>query len=118
MHFYADSLFATDQLIASDPDLVLRFLRAALKGWTYAIENSQEIAAMVKIYNPAADLKEEKQRMIATIPLVNTGEDFIGWMKPQVWQEMEQTFREQGLEAKPVDVTQVYTMQFLEEIYK
>ena len=118
VHFYADSLFTTDQLIASDPDLVLRFLRAALKGWTYAIENSQEVPAMVKKYNPAADLALEKERMIATIPLVNTGEDFIGWMKPQIWIDMEQTFREQGLEAKPVDVTQVYTMQFLEEIYK
>ncbi len=73
---------------------------------------------MVKKYNPAADLALEKQRMIATIPLVNTGEDFIGWMKPQVWEEMEKTLREQGLEAKPVDVTQVYTSQFLEEIYK
>ncbi len=118
VHFYADSLFTTDQLIVSDPDLVQRFLSAALKGWTYAIENSQEIPAMVKKYNPAADLELEKQKMIATIPLVNTGEDFIGWMKPQVWQGMEQTFREQGLEAKPVDVTQVFTMQFLEEIYK
>ena len=31
VHFYADTIFTTDALIAADPDLVLRFVRAALK---------------------------------------------------------------------------------------
>jgi hypothetical protein len=31
---------------------------------------------------------------------------------------MEQTLREQGEITAPLDVAQVYTMQFLEEIYK
>lgn len=55
--------------------------------------------------------------MIASLPLVNTGEDFIGWMKPEIWAGMEQTLREQGVLTAPLDVTQVYTMQFLEETY-
>ncbi len=118
VHFYADSIFTTDELIASDPDLVQRFLSAALKGWTYAIENPQEMPVMVQKYNPNADLEVEKERMLATIPLVNTGEDFIGWMKPQTWEEMGKTFLEQDLDPAPVDVTQVYTTQFLETIYK
>jgi hypothetical protein len=56
--------------------------------------------------------------MTASIPLINTGEDFIGWMKPEVWAEMYQTMSEQGLLTAPLDVTQVYTMQFLDGIYK
>ena len=55
--------------------------------------------------------------MTASIPLINTGEDDIGWMKPEIWTGMEQTLREQGVLTAPVDVTQVYTLQFLEEIY-
>ncbi len=39
IHFYADTLFTTDQMIAENPDLVLRFLRATLKGEQFAIEN-------------------------------------------------------------------------------
>jgi hypothetical protein len=72
----------------------------------------------VVLYNPAADAALETSKMTASIPLVNTGEDFIGWMKPEVWAGMEQTLREQGVLTGPLDVTQVYTMQFLEEIYK
>ena len=117
VHFYADSIFTTDEMIDKNPDLVRRFLRATLKGWTYAVENPAEIGAMVLNYNPQADADLENEKMTASLPLVNTGEDFIGWMKPEVWISMEQTLREQGVLTAPLDVTQVYTMQFLQETY-
>ena len=117
VHFYSDTLFATDDFIAKNPDLVRRFLRASLKGWTFAIENAEEIGPMVLKYAPDADAELENAKMIASIPLVNTGEDFIGWIKPEVWTKMEQTLSEQGLLPKSVDVEQVFTMSFLEEIY-
>jgi len=118
IHFYSDTLYATDDYIAANPDLVLRFLRATLKGWTYAIENPTLVAPMVAKYNPKADLQHETTQMTASLPLVNTGEDHIGWMKPEIWTGMEKTLREQGVLTAALDVTQVYTMQFLEEIYK
>ena len=118
VHFYADTIFTTDDLIANNPDLALRFLRATLKGWTYVVENPTETPAFVQKYNPQADLDIEYARMLANLPLVNTGEDFIGWMKPEIWAGMEQTLREQGVLSRPVDVTQVYTFQFLDKIYK
>jgi NitT/TauT family transport system substrate-binding protein len=117
IHFYSDTLYATDDYIAANPDLVLRFLRATLKGWTYAIENPNLVAPMVAKYNPNADLRHETAQMTASLPLVNTGEDHIGWMKPEIWAGMEKTLRDQSVLTTPLDVTQVYTMQFLEEIY-
>ena len=118
VHFYSDTLFTTDDLIATNPELVLRFVRATLQGWTYAVENPAEVPALTQNYNPDADPLLENARMVASLPLVNTGEDHIGWMKAEVWAAMETTLREQGVLTTPVDVTQVYTMQFLEEIYK
>jgi NitT/TauT family transport system substrate-binding protein len=87
-------------------------------GWTYAVENPAAIGAMVQIYFPDATTDDQNARMTASIPLINTGEDHIGWMKPETWAGMEQTLSEQGVLTAPLDVTQVYTMQFLEEIYK
>jgi NitT/TauT family transport system substrate-binding protein len=118
IHFYSDTLFATDQTISSEPDLVLRFLRATLKGWTFVIENPNLAAPMVVKYNPNADLQHETAQMIAGIPLINTGEDHIGWMKPETWSGMAQVMHEYGALSAPLDVTQAYTMQFLQEIYK
>jgi NitT/TauT family transport system substrate-binding protein len=117
IHFYGDVLITTDELIAAEPDLVLRFTRATLKGWTYAVENPGAVGPMVAKYHPDADSDLETARMAASIPFINTGEDFLGWMKPEVWSGMERTLREQGLLNVPLDVTQAYTMEFLQEIY-
>jgi len=117
IHFYGDVLITSDDLIAKDPDLVRRFTRAALRGWTYAVENPESIGAFVQRYNPDADPALETERMTASIPYINTGEDYIGWMRLEVWAAMEQTLREQGLLENRLNVEQVYTMQFLEEIY-
>ena len=118
IHFYGDVLIATDELIAQDPDLVRRFTRALLKGWAYTVESPETSGEFVQKYNPDAEKSLENARMIASLLLVNTGEDHIGWMKPEVWSGMERTLREQGVLTQALDVEQVYTMQFLEEIYK
>lgn len=117
IHFYADVIVTTDDLIAKNPVLVTRFLRATLKGWTYAVENPTLIGATVLKYKSNLDPALETTKMIASIPLVNTGEDHIGWMKPEMWAGMEKTLRAQGVLTQTVDVTQVYTLQFIREIY-
>jgi NitT/TauT family transport system substrate-binding protein len=117
VHFYADSIFTTDDRITKNPDLALRFLRATLKGWTYAVENPAEVGDMVLHYNPAADPALEILKMTASLPLINTGEDHIGWMKPEVWAGMNQTLQEQGVVTGQLDINQVYTLQFLETIF-
>jgi NitT/TauT family transport system substrate-binding protein len=117
VHFYSYSLFTTDDLIANNPDLVGRFLRATLKGWTYAIEHPLEVGQVVAKYKPEADIELDNKRFAVMIPLVNTGEDYIGWMKPEIWAGMESTLREQGVLTQALDVAQVYSMQFLQEIY-
>ncbi len=117
VHFYGDTIFTADGLIAADPELVTRFLRATLKGWTYAVENPVAIGSMVLKYDPDADVEHETTTITASIPLVNISEDHIGWMKPEMWAGMERTLREQGVLADSVDVTQLYTLQFLHQIH-
>ncbi len=118
VHFYADSIFTSDDFLAKNPELVQRFLRATLKGWTYAVENPTKISAMIVKYQPNIDLNLETAKMAASLPMINTGEDHIGWMKPEIWAGMEKTLTDEGLLTSPQDITQAYTMKFLEEIYK
>jgi NitT/TauT family transport system substrate-binding protein len=117
LHFYNQAIFTTEELIANDPDLVRRFLRASLLGWRYAVEHPDEAGRLVTHYNPKADPALEIKKMQASLPLILTGEDDIGWMKAEVWAEMAQILRQQKALAGPVDPNQVYTLQFLQEIY-
>ncbi len=117
VHFYGDTLFTSDAVIQQEPELVLRFLRATLKGYSYVTEHHQQAAQMTKNHNPRADIKLEEAKMGITTLLINTGEDHIGWMNAGVWTGMEKTMRKQGLISQPLDLNQVQTMQFLELIY-
>jgi NitT/TauT family transport system substrate-binding protein len=117
IHFYGDVLITTDDLIQHDPELVQRFTRATLKGWTYVVENPASVGKIIGKYKSEADPNLEIEKMTTSIPLVNTGEDFVGWMKPEVWAGMAQTLHDQGLLSEPLKVEDVYTLQFIQEIY-
>jgi NitT/TauT family transport system substrate-binding protein len=117
VHFYSSTIYASDAYINSNPDLVTRFLRATMDGWASAIEDPQAIGAMVTHYNPKADTAFESASMVASIPYVNTGEDHIGWMDGDVWAGMLQTMQAEEEVTKPVTISDVYTVQFLKQIY-
>lgn len=118
IRFFSDTLVTTDQLIAQHPDLVTRFLRATLNGWQDAVEDYPKAVDTTLKYARIPDPVLQTAMMEAMLPLVHTGEDVIGWMKPEIWREMADLLSTQGLLAAPVDTGQVYTLRFLEDIYK
>ena len=117
VHFYADTLFTTDALVAERPDLIRRFVRASLDGWTIAVEEPSLVGQLTRTYDPKAYPALEARKMRATQALVNTGEDRIGWMREPRWTQMTRLLDEQGLLPNPVRATDVFTMAFLHEIY-
>ncbi len=117
VHFYGDVIITTDELIKTNPDLAQRFLRASLKGWTYALENPNTVSSMVVKVEPKAVIAIEDEKMLISLPFINTGEAHIGMMKADIWSSMEETLREEKVLTKPLDISQVYTLQFLDKIY-
>ncbi len=117
VHTYGDTLFTTDQLIEDNPNLVLRFLRATLRGWRWAIENSEKAGPLALKYNPTLDVAHQVAMMEASVPLIHTGEDQIGWMRHEIWQGTHDMLLKQNILDRPIDVDKVYTMEFLRKIY-
>jgi len=117
IHFYSDTLTTTDRLISEKPDLVTRFLRATLRGWKDAIEDYRQAVTVTLKYAQIKDPGVQTAMMEAMLPLVHTGEDQIGWMKPEIWQGMYQVLLEQKLLTRSFDVNQAYSLRFLKEIY-
>ena len=117
VHLYGDTLVTTDQSTEENPDLVLRFLRATLRGWQWAIENPEEAGPLALKYDSELDAAHQVAQMEAFVPLVHTGEDHIGWMKGEVWQGIYDILAQQGLLDEVFDVEDVYTMEFLEKVY-
>ncbi|MCF8083792.1 MAG: ABC transporter substrate-binding protein [Deltaproteobacteria bacterium] len=113
--FYSDILAVTAAMVQEKPDLVARFVRASLKGWQDIVGNFDQAVRIVLKYARIKDPELQKAMMEAMLPLVHTGRDNIGTMKPEIWQHMYDILREQGLLAHAFDVRHAYTLEFLKE---
>jgi NitT/TauT family transport system substrate-binding protein len=112
--FYADLLTARESLIDEDPELVQKFVRATLRGWTEALQHPEESAKLALAYNPQLQVPHELQVLKASAPLIHTGVDRIGWMRDEDWQEMVRTLHEEGVISEPLPAGDLYTTRFLE----
>ena len=117
VHFYSDTLIADDELIAENPDLVLRFLRATLKGYRFAIENPEDAVDASMKYAEVKDQDVQLAMLDASIPLIHTGKGPIGWMETDDWQGMYDILVAQGIIETSLDLSQIYTMEFLRDVY-
>jgi len=117
VYFYSDLVVTRESLIKENPGLVARFLRATLRGWQDAVEDYEQAIPAVLKYNKGKDPQLQAAILEAQLPLVHTGDDYIGWMKPDDWEAMYQILLDYDLLAKPFDVNLAYTMQFLYQIY-
>jgi NitT/TauT family transport system substrate-binding protein len=113
--FYGDVLFTTDEFIEKNPDVVERFVRATLKGWQKAIEDPDLAAKATLAFDSELDYDLQLDSMKASIPLIDTGANPIGWMESDLWQNMHDILLEQGLINEAIDVSPVYTNEFVED---
>ena len=117
IHLYGDTLFSTHRLIAENPDRVTRFARASLRGWQDAVEEPEAAVEATLKYAREADRAMQSKMMEASVPLIYTGKDQIGWMRAEEWQEMHDLLLAQGILAGPLNIDKVYTSQFLRAVY-
>lgn len=100
--FYGDSLFTRGKLVRNNPELVEKFLKASLKGWQYALANSEEIAARIareKSRNAPVDdvvafnrFQVEGVRDLTLYPIVD-----LGRINPNRWRRMHSFLKNSGL---------------------
>jgi NitT/TauT family transport system substrate-binding protein len=117
VRFYADTIVTSEKLIRQNPQMVKRFLKATLKGWRYAIENQGETVDLLLQYDSALTKDLQTQMMEAQIPLIHTGNVNIGWMEKSRWEAMYRALLDADILVRPINLTEAYTMQFLNEVY-
>jgi NitT/TauT family transport system substrate-binding protein len=118
INMYADVLFTTDEMIAKRPELVAKMLRATLKGWQYAIEHEEEAVNITLKYAKDSTKIHQTSMLATSVPLINTGIGKLGFMEKAEWEQAQNIMFEQKILKKKIDVSEAYTMKFLEEMYK
>jgi NitT/TauT family transport system substrate-binding protein len=117
VEMYPDVIFTTEDKIAQDPDLVLGFVRATVKGTQSAIDDPDGAAALALTYGPTLKLDEQKAAMAISLPLLKPAGSQAGAMTDSAWKSTYQILQDQKILTAPLDVTQAYTLTFLNQVY-
>jgi PAS domain S-box-containing protein len=113
--FYGDVLFTTERFVKKNPDLTEHFVEASLKGWTYAMENPDEIIDL--IYNKYSQrhskehLKFESEKMTSLI-MSNVVE--LGYSNPGRWESIFKIYQRLNMVDEDVSSNILIYPKFLE----
>lgn len=118
--FVAESVIATDQTIAEEPEKVKAFLEAEIKGWTDACGDIEAGAALaVDDYGKDLDLdmdKEVQQNQIQCEDLINSDEtdaNGLFTISDDLLAENQSTFDNAGIDVSTDDV---FDLSLLDEV--
>ena len=111
-----EGLIVSDELIAENPDLIRRFVRALQKSWQYAADNPDETVDIFMKHN--ADWEREPllkthQNNVGLFRTANTQGKPLGWMAKEDW-ELSQDIMINYLELEQkLPVESYYTNEFV-----
>ncbi|MGF1695627.1 EAL domain-containing protein [Vibrio lamellibrachiae] len=96
--FYSDILFTTEYELHKNPQRLEAMLRATLKGWRYAMNNSEEIIdLLINKYDVKKSREHLRFEANAMRKLIIPDLIQMGNMNPDRWQHMVNTFIKSGL---------------------
>ncbi len=110
---------ATDDLVESDPELLRRFVTAAMRGIAYAEANRDEAVEIV-LTHMGGDADPAHQRFMLDTELEDftspvTDEGGPGWQTAEQWQALADVLVEYDAIAGDVDVEQAFTTALLDD---
>ncbi len=113
------TIFTTNQTITEKSDVVLKFLRATLRGVKYTVEHPEESNQALIKRDPNLDAALSLKRLNAYIAFTSDSDTFpAGYMDKGMFQTTYDRLVDENVIQKPFDVSDAYTTKFLEEIYK
>ena len=115
---YGDCLIATDHTLATQPELLARFMRASQEGWAYAIANPTEAVAITLDDYPSGQVKEQQElQMKAQLPMLENAEtrkNGLLWISTIVMQAALNAQLASGSLKKKLTVNDVMTQEILD----
>lgn len=114
--------FVTDRpTVEGRPDVVRRFLRAALRGLADAVEDREAAIDMTMRYAVGEDRQHQRAMLDAEIDgaiTELTRREGLGAMTRQQWEDLQKLLVDLGAQPKAVDLGQIVDERFVREAYR
>lgn len=117
---YSSGLLVREDLIATQPDRVKRWIEATMKGVAWSVENPEEALNIFLKHNPAVDPGQARDHFRIAIKHLMTdiaAREGIGHMDPAKARRTVETMAQYFPDAKGVTTDDVYTNRFVPKLF-
>lgn len=116
LKMYSSALFTNAELAKENPDLVHRFTRAFVKGWTYSKDHPDEALAAFLSANPETDKTYAEAKLPEVLRLTQSEDvetNGMGHSSLEAWNALQDTLANMGVVPEKIDVQTVFTNDYL-----
>lgn len=113
---YSTSLLTNEALIKENPDLVKRFTRAFVKGWTHSLAKPEEALAAFLAANPSTDKVYAELKLPEVLKLTQTPDaqaNGLGHSTLPEWEGLQTRLIGMGIMTEKTDVSKVFSNDYL-----
>ncbi|WP_157961769.1 ABC transporter substrate-binding protein [Acuticoccus kandeliae] len=116
--FYGTVVYTNEDMVKNNPDLVTRFLRAALKSYMWTMDHKKEAMEEIVKVSPDRDLDLETKKSEIIFGLYNSPEyaDGFGTMNDEKWASSIAILNDSGDLPQQPDPSEMYTNAFIEAL--
>jgi len=117
---YATTIETTTDMIEERPDVVKRFVQASMEGWKSYLESPDKGNELIMKENPEMTPEQlayglEKMKEYELVTGGDAQTKGIGVMTDERWARIKNFMVEAGLVSADLDMSDVYTLEFLPE---
>jgi ABC-type nitrate/sulfonate/bicarbonate transport system substrate-binding protein len=105
----AGTIYGQEDFLASNRDLVVRFLRASLTGWRWALDHKDETATlMVQKYGaPGLDFAAQRTELAASEPFITGNPKGLLAIDPALYDRIIALYRKVGMVNSPMTAAEL-----------
>ncbi len=108
------SIFASNNFLKNNPELVKKFIAASLKGWSFALDNPGKTIKDLKVVFPDVNEKLATAELAAITPLFcSGGAKYVGKAEDALWAKSQELLSEVKLLPVGQDPKTYYTNEYL-----
>jgi putative hydroxymethylpyrimidine transport system substrate-binding protein len=113
--FYELVLVTSEKMLVQRPDVVRRFVRAAIRGYQEAMEDPQRAIDILAQAHPEIDERIERRGVELLAPLWRDDIPAFGWQEEERWAGFAEWMEANGILRRGVDPRRAFTNRFVEE---
>lgn len=115
-HLASNGIISNEEMIKENPEMVRKFIQAALQGISYTIENPEEAFEISTKYIEGLDRSQTNVQMEILLNSIKFWKaEQLGVTDREAWQNMYAVLKEMGLISSKLDLEEAFTNQFVND---